>query len=58
VKRTVAVGAITVAAVVGVLAVTALLRGPPRPITVGLGLVLIFWLAIRSAIRRYGPRRD
>jgi len=58
VKQTVLVGAITASTLVVVLVVTALVHGPPHPVSMGIALLLIFFWATRSAIRRYGPRRD
>ncbi|HEV8246383.1 MAG TPA: hypothetical protein VGP93_11470 [Polyangiaceae bacterium] len=57
-KQTVMVGAITASTIVAVLVVTVLVHGPPHILLPGIALVLILVWGTRSAIRRYGPRRE
>jgi hypothetical protein len=57
-KQSVRVGAIFAGSVVALLAVTVISRGPPKPFVLGLLLVVIFWWGVRSALARYGPRKD
>jgi hypothetical protein len=52
------VGAITASTIVAVLVVTVLVHGPPHILLPGIALVLILVWGTRSAIRRYGPRRE